>query len=52
MEKVSRDILVVTEVWSKCQSAAKKKMKKEIQEVAASLAGAKEISMGAAVVAL
>lgn len=44
--------LAVTEVGSKCQNSAKKRLKKEIQEVAASLAGAKEISMDAAVVAL
>lgn len=42
----------MTEVGSKCQNASKKRMKKEIQEVAASLAGANEISMDAAVVAL
>lgn len=51
-KKVPSDILAVTEVGSKCPNAAKKSMKKKIQEVAASLAGAKEISMDAAVVAL
>lgn len=51
-KKVSSNILLGTEIGNKCQNDAKKRLKEEIQEVAASLAGAKEISIEAAVVAL